>query len=231
MGTRHISFVGIVSTLAIATMSNVAVAELVLDQSFIPGREFGPVIVAPSNPFDGDWAQTFTVGISGTLRRIDVGNNRVISRPLPGTYTLDLRSTVGGIPTESNSSILASMTGDLLTLPANLSVISFDLGAAGISVTAGQVLAITMRADAIGTFWNGNVSETIDPYTRGSAFYRPPGGVWRPYPLAGYTYTDHQFQTFVETAALPEPSSLFSCGIATVAGLCVRARRRRAAIV
>tara|TARA_Y100001936_G_scaffold239757_1_gene273351 strand:- start:4877 stop:5164 length:288 start_codon:yes stop_codon:yes gene_type:complete len=71
---------------------------------------------------------------------------------------------------------------------------------AGISVTVGDVLAITLRSnDADAYNWS---SSGAGDYTGGSPFLRFTPGSWQ------NTAPDHVFRTYVDTAAVPEPGSL-----------------------
>jgi hypothetical protein len=165
-----------------------------LDQSFVPKRGG---LRAGAN-MGADEAQTFTVGIGGTLTRIEVLVYR-FPDTASGTLVLDVRPTVNGTPVEDDTAVLASVAVSVDTLPAYPGAfISFDISAAGVAVTKGDVLAIVLSSDLPPTaivYWRGDTGDTL-PYPGGEWFNRGhPGGSW----TSGiFGPADLGFQTFVD---------------------------------
>lgn len=106
-------------------------------------------------------AQTFTVGVTGTLTQIDMYIQFAATDIL-----FDIRGTSGGAPIESNNAALYSETHPAARF-TGAGFYSFPLGTDGIPVVAGQVLAIVMRGATTMSFqWNGRNDNSY------------PGGVW-----------------------------------------------------
>ena len=140
----------------------------VVDQAFAP----------PDNDVNlpigtDDLAQTFTVGIAGTLHSIDLKLSNTNS--FTGTLRVDVRQTTGGAPNEDDGNVLVSQDLDVATLGVFPAFVTFDFSAAGQTVTAGEVLAIVVRR-INGTQFVGNLHGTVlSPYGPGAAFVREPG--------------------------------------------------------
>lgn len=115
-------------------------------------------------------AQTFTVGITGELTGFDLFLHRIAAT---GSVTVDVRLTVGGVPVTDDGAALESFTFDASALGTTSAFIHFQL-ATPLLVTAGDVLALTMRDTVFGSGqlvgWNG---EAIPgPYAQGAQFGR-----------------------------------------------------------
>lgn len=131
--------------------------------------------------------QTLTVGISGVLSQVAVGAFRG-----PDTFedlTLIVRSTIDGAP------FIALTTA---TLPASAFVtipklVVFDVSAANLSFSAGDVIAIELASLA------NNTSPFLERYNW--SFSDPYAGGTR-YPDRNPPDIDFMFQTFVEPAAI-----------------------------
>jgi hypothetical protein len=208
--------------LSFLTLARPAPAE-VLDQA----HEGAVGTPASVSFFQGlDRAQTFTAGLSGRLRRVEVMLSRT---PPPGppvvdVLDLDLRATeadgrpVDGAPIALTSSV---STDELSPAPA---WIEFEFGGAGVPITAGERLALVVRAPFLefpdGVGWAGILGD--DGYAGGSG-YRFDLGAWAEQP-GGF---DGNFRTFVE---VPEPAQGMGAAAATLAlrALAPRRGRRRA---
>jgi len=130
---------------------------------------------------NADRAQTFTVGESGLLSKIDL----MVWEPLPAGADLiiDVRQTTGGVPNESDAinDVLLTFSvsaGVLLTMKGEH--MTFEVSQHGVQVTAGQVLAIVLRSPggaSTGYSWG---TDTQDPYLPGARHSRLHNGanVW-----------------------------------------------------
>jgi hypothetical protein len=193
-------------------LTNPARAELILDQSNVGSSPtFDAAIVPPQS-----WAQTFTVGVEGTLARIDLQ----IYKHTGATEDLlfMVRSTTGGVPNPDDAQSLFGMVIPLSAIPTfdspfmMVPLTSLDVSAAQIAVAPGDVLAISLSRAGLGgppwALWR----QTLPVYDRGDPFYRlGTSGPWSRQP--GY---DSGFQTYV--SAIPEPSSLSLC---LLGGICL----------
>lgn len=204
----------------------------VIDQQFLPSSWSIDVNVGAGNV--NDWAQTFTVGITGQLIGFDVVVDRNSSVVQPLLY--DIRRTVGGVVTEDDtgSNVLASVSVSaqaipVVSRPPQLSSLiqHVDISGAGVLVTAGDVLAIVLRSDDPGqtrsggdTYgWYGFYTD-INTYTGGDTFlrYRNGDNQWDNY--GG----DLEFQT--EVTPVPESSSFTLMAIGGVIALAASRRHR-----
>lgn len=145
-----------------------------------------------------DVGQTFTVGRTGTLRTVSVllSLGGGVTDPL----TLDIRTTdVNGAPAEANTTppALASVTLAAAAIPGTAQWVSFDLSAADLAVTAGDVLAIVLRSGSggLGVIGYSRYGETLDPYPAGAAFFRDSTHTTAWLEMTGF---DFGFATFVE---------------------------------
>jgi hypothetical protein len=156
-----------------------------------------------------DWAQTFTVGLTGSLVGVDLWVTRyeVVTLPL----LFDIRRAQGGKPTEADSgaNILASAA-----LPANMipifpvlvspstSFSHIDLTRSPVPVKAGDILAIVLRSDDPGIDGGSAYSwhnSGADAYPGGGSFLR----LFTVF--AGPGTFDQNFRTYVDP--VPEPST------------------------
>ncbi len=182
----------------------------ILDQFFVADVAGDNTIIAAR--FNA--AQTFTVGITGVLTSVEVNiaQFELTSAPL----VLDIRTTTDGVPTEpdSGSNVLATLTLPAASIPSIPEFVTFDVP--DLSVTAGEVLAITMSTTAGAVLGAPDDAPFIwldgSGYSGGRAFARgvdAAGLTWgdgATFSLAG---TDYAFRTFVDPASpVPEPSTL-----------------------
>jgi hypothetical protein len=196
--------------------STVVAAAQVLDQSYqpsIPSSSGGFVAGANTN---SALAQTFTVGVAGTLTRFDTYISNV-GGGLPAHW--DIRPTIGGVPVQSDVASLAS--GSFLSSAAHNNFFTIELGSSSIPVLPGDELAIVFRTP-IG-FSIGWWGEYQDPYTRGTSYVGTPGTptanptVWS---TSFLTDSDLGFRTYV--IPVPEPSSGLLLTVGVFAFLRVR---------
>ena len=150
---------------------------------------------------DIDRVQTFTVGVTGTLTRIELRARRFTdstSAPL----IIDIRNTSSGVPEEPNSPVLATTTASAGSIPlgsiSNAPFTSFDLSTASLDVSSGDVLAIVLRSTDQYEWMKDNSAG----YSGGSEFIR---STISPTWTVGELDDDFAFQTFV----VPEPSAAY----------------------
>jgi hypothetical protein len=209
---------------------------IVLDQRLLPPATIGVTLGYPFSI-----AQTFTVGVPGTLARVDVflfpvSFNSLILGTVPGDLILDVRPTVGGVPSDTASLArvsvpAASVAPSEATSPNSLFAVSFDVSQFGVPVTAGDLLAFELQSTAI-QVGDPNYSVAAIGDTRftrgyccGDAFARD--AISHPSfssdPNEPFFFhrgsTDFLFRTFVQTSApapTPEPATsvLFISGAA-----------------
>jgi len=193
-----------------------------LDQSFAgPGTSGSVDMTAAFSR-----AQTFTVGVDGTLTRIALTIGKSDGTLDADELRIDVRPTdAGGAPLEDAGSALATATvlGSQLTnaLDPN-DPFEIDVSAAGVQVTAGQQLAIVASSDVPfamnrAFYWYAFLV-TGEGYPGGDAWLD--GGTWG---LQNGGGVDLVFSTWVEA---PEPSPAAGAGAALLAALALRARQR-----
>ena len=196
-----------------------AVGQIILDQSnvvpashtleFVVGETFWP-------------AQTFRVGTTGELARVELGVYRHGSSS--GALFADIVKTQAGVPDFTLAGRLATKSisgvpnypgiGDPSLVDFNIVV---DFSSSHLQVNTGDVLAIALRSSAnefFGCSWRtGN--QFFNPYLDGSpSSYRPQLSYIIP-----HSETDAHFRTFV---LVPEPS----CAFLLATGLAAAATRR-----
>lgn len=170
---------------------------ILLDQASVPtqGRnDPGSTFAMLSDPANGFFrAQTFTVGRSGQLARVDV-----LLIGDAADVLLQILDTAGGVP------MMAVLASSHSTLTTDDGWRTFDL-VDRLAVAAGRVLAIELVNVNNGSFaWRGQ--EPGPRYAGGADFFRND--------FAGFpTITlnpnhDNYFRTFVDTSPTPEPSSI-----------------------
>jgi len=176
------------------------VAAGTLDQEYLPSQASGLIIERSQT-----LAQTFEVGLTGTLDRIEVelARNTIAA---PEGLTLEIRSTLAdGSP---SANVLAGIFIPGTDVPTEFQFMSFDLVPFGITVTGGDALALVLRSDAepqgqvggIDPFgWRGDAPGN---YSRGTVYVDRGSGFGL---ASGW---DFGFRTFVDTTAVPEPAGL-----------------------
>ena len=149
-----------------------------------------------------DKAQAFIVGITGTLVRVEVDIAR--HSGAESDLLFDIRPTIGGVPIESDDMSLVSVRIPADAVPTTRGMVSIDLSSLGVSVTAGEVLAIVLRSnpDVASYSWFG--THTINGYAPGHHYFRHPPAWPRPRWTSAAPGDDMGFRTFV----VPESPSL-----------------------
>ena len=210
-------------TLAALTLSLHAHSTPILDQTDGAPLNGAGVFLATLGI---DIAQTFTVGIAGTLSQVAVNIARTGDTTAP--LFVEIRSTVGGIPNAVDGQVLLSTPLSAAAVPiagpttagpfssAPFAFVNVDLSAFGLAVTPGEVLALSLTSDAVrgGYLWGLNAPGT---YAGGHGYYRG-NSLDAAWILGG---ADQNFRTFV---SVPEPASLALVAIA-LAGLVTMRRR------
>jgi hypothetical protein len=175
-------------------------AAVVLDQ-----EHNTPTAVADStNGSVSEVAQTFTVGIAGTLDHIDISMFQLGSIfATNGDPKLSVYNTTGGVP---SGAPLTTIQVPTVLVPFNTAAfVTFDVSAAAIPVSVGDVLAfgVSTLSDP-GPYFLPEDPDTgvVGNYSGGAAYRRTlPSQPWQLLQPS----QDHEFRTFVN--AVPEPST------------------------
>ena len=191
LGLRFVAVASSVSIMAALTAGGTAAAPATLDQE--------QAIVEYAHGFPVDLAQTFTAGITGDLVAVSIYRGAdvpdvVVAPNDVGQTTLSIYSVVNGIPDNSLSAALLTMSDGGWNI--------FNFGAP-MSIQAGTQYAIVVRNDVDGNHWNGNCT---DDYTAGQALiWQDPE--WFTGTQAEQCLKDFAFRTFVQVAAAtPTPT-------------------------
>ena len=186
-------------------------AATAIDQSNI-----GTTLFSASGGTSIVFAQTFTVGTSGLMTGFDLRLQRINLGVDTGSFDVELRDTVGGIPTLPTSAPIIALTFSDMVLPAQAAgdpvysgLTHFDISSSNVSVHAGDVLALDIFGNVDIAGQNGfTIDGGSDNYSGGSHFLD-----FLNHPWSSHTTEDLFFKTYVD-AAVPEPSSLVTfCGI------------------
>lgn len=223
MRAMDVVSLGLVLGLGIAVAATPASAEV--DQEFTgPGTSAS---VQMDEFFDR--AQTFTVGIGGTLASIEAtlasGGNT-----LPGDALLiDVRPTDGaGAPVEDDGAALGVVTvlgSELTNILDDENPFALDFSSFAIAVQPGDVLAIVARSDvpfatARAFSWNARIVAGAG-YVGGSAWIR--SNTWALQDGGGGAPVDLVFRTHV---IAPEPAAVATALAASLALALLAAPRR-----
>ncbi|HTW27272.1 MAG TPA: hypothetical protein VME92_09110 [Acetobacteraceae bacterium] len=226
----RVKSVCMVASLLLGAASGLCRAAPVLDQNNTLATG---VVGGNSGVGLGVFAQTLVVGLSGTFSAFDAYLwNPNVGR---GTVTATiLRVDASGAPSTLPGDVLGTATVSYSSIPRypniccilpDLPYTEFDFSSDGISVTAGEELAVQLTAPPAFVIWG---SDATADYPAGSAYYFG-AGRWQ---LLAFGNTDFGFRTYVEPAvAIPEPSGLFEGAAPAVlwAGIVLRNVRRRRA--
>jgi hypothetical protein len=212
---KQIAIASLMVLLLLFGLSNEGEATAVLDQDVIPSGSPPFFTLGSGISSFTDKAQTFTVGVSGTLVEADVVIHRDGTADLQiPDLQFDLRRTVSGKPIESNTDTLASVTIPSSEVPyqgAILCIFPVDLTHFGISVASGDVLAIVLRSPDPGYTWFGVFGHPA--YSDGEAYFRYPwGGLYDTWTPSERNLEDphslaHSFRTYVGDATDSAPNS------------------------
>ena len=166
-----------------------ASAEEMLDQ-----QSPGPVGLGQSPSDAVEWAQTFTVGVSGTLSRIEVYILKILN--VTQNLTVTIYDADSGVPTTALGS--ATLFSDTITGSADFRTV--DFAGLDLNVTAGDKLAFGLKKNpdsGIHIMPFGG-----DAYAGGNSFSRilgTPPGAWVAQPTV-----DFGFKTYVNVEAATE---------------------------
>lgn len=200
----------------VVPFGGVSEAAPMLDQSYEASNTNANGFIYKPGGGPIDRAQTFTVGLTGLLTQVNLLDFGVFSGvTLPLLF--DIRTTSGGVPTESNSgaNILASLSigpGGIPSAPASgaapTGTLAIDLSSLGLFVTLGDVLGIALRTEDTteGAYRWGR--EAVNGYAGGADFIRL-SGTWGPNSTSP---GDQSFQTFVDPNPVPAPSAMLLMG-------------------
>jgi hypothetical protein len=146
-----------------------ALGQIAIDQEHVPSNGLGGLEITANQAV----AQTFTVGLEGVLARIDITQIRHHNCSSPeGDLELHLRQPVGA----GGWNVLLTDSVPPGDVPASpFGVVTFDVEAAGIQVTPGDVLNILLSSPGTApggcTYaWNGDLPGT---YPGGDASHPP----------------------------------------------------------
>ena len=205
--------------IAVFVTSSVTSAAPIVDQDYDPSLNLEAVINSTY-----DRAQTFTVGVTGTLDSVDV---LIFRNPAySDALYVDVRPTLGGVPLESDASALAAATVAGASIPASTGFLNVDLSSASLAVTAGDLLAIVLRNDTTTTStttsaygWRGHTvnaggGNPAQAYAGGAGYYRTTG-TW-----TAITSVPHDlgFRTYVEATVVPVPAAAWM-GLSLLTGI------------
>jgi len=183
-------------------------------------------------------AQTFTVGVTGSLAsvEVEVGRGSAVTEDLV-LYLLPTNPEVLGslgtvykpaVDFEGDAIVKVAVSSSLVSV-GSASLLSIDLSSFAVDVTAGDHLALALRAPGVGGgmddayFWSVTSSYPVvgGPYSGGHQWLDidPPWTI--------ESYQDMNFRTFVEIPAVPEPAAsvAYALGLATIAVALRRLRR------
>jgi hypothetical protein len=211
---------------AIASFSMTAIvasaswAVVVVDQEFLPASTpFNSNIGLSSNL---QKAQTFTVGIDGSIVALDLRVRRQTNSSLPLLF--DIRRIDNGLPADGDVPANILLSGsvdpsaiDVVGTPG--SVLHIDLATPTPQVSVGERLAIVLRSldpgnsEELGYIWSGRLG---NEYVGGQSFGRSQFNDW-----GAVIDADLAFRTYM--SVVPEPSSL----LLAVSACAILCRRRR----
>jgi hypothetical protein len=170
-------------------------ADVVLDQSHVvPAGATGDLAIISVQSLAG----TFTVGLEGVLAQVDLQVYK--NTGTTGDLVFTIRPTNDGVPDPDDSLILVEIVVSLDDIPTidnpflEVPLTSIDVSAAGIPVSIGDVLALSLSRTGAGSPPWATWRHGPQVYEGGSSFQRSNSSQeWSP--IAGY-YAG--FQTWVD---------------------------------
>ncbi len=175
-------------------------------------------------------AQTFTVGVAGTLSKVELALFR--SSEFPGEVAVDIAHVISGTPNFSESGKIATQHLPISAIPVAdpaaplaKTFVPIDFSSSSVEVSPGDNLAIVLRWSYLGAnyiaWWENNSS---DPSYAGGTFFTYDVIMQSSANIGGSVY-DGQFRTYVTTTPEPGTCTLLS-GCLIAIGLMRRNRRR-----
>lgn len=193
----------------------------VIDQNFVttddPNHNTGLGFVTTS------LAQTFTVGVTGTLASVEF--NVLKMSGTTGDLSFDIRSLVGGVPDSLMANALATSTisNSLINTfggsPYSWTTINIDVSAANIAVAAGDMFAFVLNSPIGEKF--GIQTDYNNAYAGGQRYSQNGDGT----SFYASSYADLAFKTTVN--AVPEPSVIALFGLGLLGLGIARGRQKR----
>jgi len=179
------------ATLLFLLATRTAVGEVVLDQQ---NDVTGSATADSTNGGITELAQTFTVGITGTLNRVEVQLARFFGSG--GDMVLSIYNTSGGLPIGPS---LGSKSLPWTVIPSTgYDYQVFDLNSVSIPATAGTVMAFVLSSTSGGATGGPRNSFTLNSYPGGEAQYRTANSndPWQAFPNSH----DYGFKIYVDIA-------------------------------
>jgi|SRR6516165_7137601 hypothetical protein len=167
-------------------------AGLVLDQSnIVPNFQFDAAVISAQSV-----AQTFTVGVDGTLAQVDLQIYK--NSGTTGDVVLDIRPTINGSPDPYNGNILYETVIPLDSMPTiddprqDVPLTSIDVSAGKLAVAQGDMLALSLSRE-------GQGSPPWVAWRQGEPIYKGGSGYFRSDSTSDWRLLGHDggFQTWV----------------------------------
>ncbi|MCA9216988.1 MAG: hypothetical protein KDB27_28160 [Planctomycetales bacterium] len=184
------------SFLVVVFSSSVSHAMLVLDQE----NDFVSAVGSTAST-TSRIGQTFTVGLAGSLDRIDLRMTRVNIFGDPGPAILTLHTTAAGLPSGELGSVQIPAS---MIATTGQAFVTFDVSSLGITAVPGQVLAFDLSTNSGTGVYAVPNSINVDNYANGTAVSKDFADPWQ-----AQIY-DHSFRTFV---SVPEPNAFVCLGV------------------
>jgi hypothetical protein len=208
--------------LVLAGLTGLAQAAPITDQVFGPPGGSRSDNYGVGSAVDQEAAQTFTVGVTGTLATVSLqlGPFQGPGQPAQPIAPLqvDITRTVSGAPSLSASDVLGTVFVPFAALseaPANPLVlgriVTVDFSASHVAVTAGQQLAIVLRpyvgsagsGELVYIAWGDRSTSGLPMYGGGEAFLRNTSAPWQK--ASGGVAGVQWDAFFATTVTVPEP--------------------------